>query len=79
MLFPAPGPKVSEKRPEAERKPRPEQVIERRLVTRWLLKAEKLAGLPKLEQGAWHAYGRLWAVERKDPAGRGRCGERGLA
>ena len=40
--------------------------IERRLVTRWLLKAERLAGLPKLEQGAWHAYRRLWAVERKD-------------
>ena len=52
VLFPAPGNDAT--------------AIERRLVTRWLLKAEKLAGLPKLEQGAWHAYRRLWAVERKD-------------
>lgn len=68
VLFPAPGPKVSEKRAEAEgenRKERKEQAIERRLVTRWLLKAEKAAGLPKLEQGCWHAYRRLWVVERK--------------
>jgi integrase len=38
----------------------------RRLATRWLLKAEKLAKLPKLDQGCWHPYRRLWAVERKD-------------
>ncbi|HUP49168.1 MAG TPA: hypothetical protein VNA04_10305 [Thermoanaerobaculia bacterium] len=39
--------------------------IDRRLVTRWLLRAEAAAELPKLEQGCWHAYRRLWAVERK--------------
>ena len=31
----------------------------------WLLRAEQLAGLPKLERGVWHPYRRLWAVERK--------------
>ena len=51
MLFPAP---LDDAAP-----------IERRLVTRWLLKAEKDAELPKLDQGAWHAYRRLWVVERK--------------
>jgi hypothetical protein len=30
-----------------------------------LRRAEDLAGLPKLERGLWHAYRRLWAVERK--------------
>lgn len=50
-LFPAPG--------------NPAASIERRLVTRWLVKAEKVAGLPKLDRGAWHPYRRLWAVERK--------------
>ena len=32
---------------------------------RWLMEAERLAGLPKLEQGRWHPYRRLWATERK--------------
>lgn len=32
---------------------------------RWLMEAEGLAGLPKLEQGRWHPYRRLWATERK--------------
>ena len=46
--------------------PTNEQVsIERRLVTSWLLKAEKAAGLPKLDRGVWHPYRRLWASERK--------------
>ncbi len=31
----------------------------------WLLGAERLAGLPKLERGVWHPYRRLWASERK--------------
>ena len=31
----------------------------------WLLRAEKLAKLPKLARGAWHPYRRLWATERK--------------
>lgn len=39
--------------------------IHKDLVSRWQLKAERLAKLPKLEQGCWHAYRRLWAVERK--------------
>lgn len=32
---------------------------------RWLMKAEKLAGLPKLAGGRWHPYRRLWATEKK--------------
>ena len=32
----------------------------------WLVRGEKLAGQPKLENGRWHAYRRLWATERKD-------------
>ncbi len=52
MLFPAP---LSDDAP-----------IEQRLVTRWLLRAETAAELPKLEQSCWHAYRRLWAVERKN-------------
>lgn len=39
-LFPAPGNDA--------------EPIARRLVTRWPLRAEKLAKLPKLERGAWH-------------------------
>lgn len=30
-----------------------------------LARAERLAGLPKLERGLWHAYRRAWASERK--------------
>lgn len=37
----------------------------RRLASRWLLKAEHIAGLPKLEGGLWHPYRRAWATERK--------------
>lgn len=33
--------------------------IDRRLATRWLIKAEKLAKLPKLGRGVWHPYRRL--------------------
>jgi integrase len=32
----------------------------------WLLRAETLAGLPKLDRGVWHPYRRLWAMERKE-------------
>ncbi|HEU4631700.1 MAG TPA: tyrosine-type recombinase/integrase, partial [Gemmatimonadaceae bacterium] len=31
----------------------------------WLARAESLAKLPKLERGAWHAFRRLWASERR--------------
>jgi integrase len=31
----------------------------------WLRRAETLAGLPRLERGAWHAFRRLWASERR--------------
>ncbi len=40
--------------------------IRRDLTARLLLKAEKLAGLPKLAGGQFHPYRRLWATERKD-------------
>ena len=39
--------------------------MSRHLATKWLLKAEGLAGLPKLDRGTWHPYRRLWATERK--------------
>ena len=32
---------------------------------RWLLQAERLARLPKLDGSAWHAYRRKWASERR--------------
>ena len=31
----------------------------------WLLKAEKLAEIPKQDGSLWHAYRRKWATERK--------------
>ncbi len=31
----------------------------------WLLRAEKLAGVPKQKGSLWHAYRRKWATERK--------------
>lgn len=31
----------------------------------WYYQAENLAELPKMERGAFHAYRRLWATERK--------------
>lgn len=39
--------------------------IGRRVASRWLLKAEAKAGLPKLAGGIWHPYRRAWATERK--------------
>jgi len=31
----------------------------------WLTRAETAAKIPKLERGLWHAFRRLWSVERK--------------
>ena len=36
-----------------------------RLARTWLLKAERLAGLSKLDGAAWHSYRRGFATERK--------------
>ena len=36
-----------------------------RTLTKWLAKAERKAGLPKLQQGLWHPYRRKWGTERK--------------
>ena len=44
---------------------KPELPIRRDLAARWLLKAESLAKLPKLQGGVFHPYRRLWATERK--------------
>ena len=35
------------------------------VVSRWLLRAEAEAGLPKIRGGIFHPYRRLWATERK--------------
>ena len=43
---------------------------------RWLLDAEAAAELPKLEQGVWHPYRRLWASERKHLPPERRCRSR---
>jgi integrase len=40
--------------------------ISRSLATKWLTKAESLAGLPKLLGGIYHPYRRLWATERQN-------------
>lgn len=41
-----------------------DEPVSRSTATKWLLRAEALAGLPKLARGAWHPYRRLWATER---------------
>ena len=43
----------------------PAQPVNRNCATFWMMRAEQLAKLPKLERGLWHPYRRLWAVERK--------------
>ena len=48
-LFPSPGD--------------PSIPIRRNLAGNWLVRAEKLAGLPKLRGGRWHPYRRLFATE----------------
>ena len=39
--------------------------IRQETVAEWLHKAEKLAGLERIEGSCWHAYRRLWAMKRK--------------
>ena len=39
--------------------------MRRDVAARWLLKAEEMAGLPKLRRGVYHPYRRLWASESK--------------
>jgi len=41
------------------------RAIRRDVASRWLLKAEKMAELPKLQRGVYHPYRLLWASERK--------------
>ena len=43
----------------------PSRPVAKEVVSAWLLKAEKLAGVPKQEGSLWHAYRRKWATERK--------------
>jgi integrase len=59
-LFPAPGAKRKKDAP-----PVAEKAIGRHTASKWLIRAEELAGLAKLERGAFHPYRRLWATERK--------------
>jgi integrase len=40
-------------------------IMDRHLFDKWLARAEREAGLPKLDGGLWHAYRRKWAIERK--------------
>ena len=42
-----------------------QRTMRRDVAARWLLKAEKMAELPKLQRGVYHPYRRLWASERK--------------
>ncbi len=63
-LFPAPGPIRSKKKPAPPREG-PEKPISRHTAAKWLLRAEELAKLPKLDRGTFHPYRRLWATERK--------------
>jgi integrase len=43
----------------------PETPVRADVLKHWLRAAEKVAGLPKLNGGLWHAYRRKWATERK--------------
>lgn len=43
----------------------PERPMDRYLFRKWLTRAEKAAGLPKLDGGLWHAYRRFWATRLK--------------
>jgi integrase len=43
----------------------PDQPIRYELASDWLMKAEKLAEVPKQKGSLWHAYRRKWATERK--------------
>jgi integrase len=44
----------------------PERSVSRYTAAKWLVRAETMAGLPKLVGGTFHPYRRLWATERKD-------------
>lgn len=41
------------------------RAVSKRLASRWLVRAEQLAKLPKLSGSLWHAYRRKWGTERK--------------
>ena len=43
----------------------PNQPIDKTTAYRWFIRAEKLAGLPHLKQGAWHMERRSFATRRK--------------
>ena len=43
----------------------PSQPLRYELASSWLIEAEKLAGVPKLDRALWHAYRRKFATERK--------------
>lgn len=43
----------------------PMKPIPRHWAAKWLLRAEKAAGLEKLQGGLWHPYRRKWATERE--------------
>jgi len=40
-------------------------IMDRHQFDRWLVEAERRAGLPKLDGSSWHTYRRKWATERK--------------
>lgn len=61
-LFPAPKLRKVE---DADGVREEEVSIGRETVMKWLVRAEKLAELPKLKGGVFHPYRRLWATERK--------------
>lgn len=43
----------------------PDGRLSRHTANKWLVKAERRAGLGKLTGGLWHPYRRLWATQRK--------------
>ena len=43
----------------------PRRPCSKDLVSDWLIRAEVLAGVPKMKGSLWHAYRRRWATERK--------------
>jgi hypothetical protein len=63
-LFRAPGVKRKKNAP-LPIKPVPDRPIRRDTAAKWLIRAEKLADLPKLRGGVFHCYRRLWAIERQ--------------
>lgn len=61
-LFPAPGKRAAKGKPAPMK---PDTPIRRDTAAKWLLRAEQLAGVPKLRGGVFHPYRRLWAIERR--------------